>query len=551
MVSGRLTRRGGRWVAVLSAIAVMVAASDGLAAKKKARKKPAKRPAVTAPKEPAPVIQPLSEPAPAPAAAAPAPVPAEAGPLSIAIIVEGTNARDLDSSLKQTFASQVAIAVPSTVRAAVSAGDQRIFGRPQRQTDLVKAMKRVSKKAGVDAVVYANVGGSASAGYSAAVLVVHRSGRVLVDGSVPVTRVVKRGGRATLSWQLANVASLVQPGITDLQAMPRGGAAGAGQPSAPTSGSMSLGDAIANFESARGANPGKPGAAPVSSASEDNDKEGDDDSAPQRGDVAVVIEEDPGPRVHLFDRRMRSPLIVKVGIEGAHRNFAYNQPITANLRDYTVGLAPLAAFELTAFPFANTSVTGLRNIGWHASYARAFGVQSSFRTVTSDSDLRVNNEWSHWQVGLHSRFRIARKLAIGPQVTYGFSNYRFDFADIADQRAFEVPDVRYGFMRYGAEFRFPFSVLDIAAGIGYRSIFSGGRVTNQYFPNSQTGGIDGHVTLGLSLSKSFALDGTVRYVRYFYDLQPEVSDTYVAGGALDQYVTASLSLVYLLGGKDQ
>jgi hypothetical protein len=248
---------------------------------------------------------------------------------------------------------------------------------------------------------------------------------------------------------------------------------------------------------------------------------------------------------------MRSPFIVKLGIEGAHREFAYNQPITANLRDYSVGLAPLALLELEAYPFANTRVAVLKSIGWYATYARAFGVQSSFRTVSSGTDVRVNNAWSTWQVGLHSRFRLANRLAIGPQLTYGFSNYRFEFADIADQRAFEVPDVRYSFLRYGAEVRFPVSVLDVAAGLGYRAIFSGGRVTNDYFPNSHTGGVDGHVTLGLSLSKSFALDGTVRYVRYFYDMQPEVSDTYVAGGALDQYLTASLSFVYLMGGNDQ
>ncbi len=557
MVSGRLTRRYGAMCVVLSAIAVMAASSDGLAAtKKKARaKKPARRPAAAAPRDPAPILTPLSEPTPAPAAVAPAPVAADTGPLSIAIIVEGTNARDLDNTLKQTLASQVAIAVPSTVRASVSATDQRIFGRPQRQSDLVKAMKRVGKKAGVDAVVYANVGGSASQGYTAAVLVVHKSGRVLVDGSVPVTKVVKRGGRATLSWQLANAASLVQPGIDDLQTMPRsGGQVAAGQPSAQPSGGMSLGDAIANFESARGANqPGKPGAPPpVSSASEDNDKgDDDDDDRGRRTEVMAVVEEDPGPRVHLFDRRMRSPFIFKVGVEGAHREFAYNQPITANLRDYTVGLAPLALVELEAYPFANTNVTGLRNIGWYATYARAFGVQSSFRTVTSASDVRVNNEWSTWQVGLHSRFRVSKRLGLGPQLTYGFSNYRFEFADIADQRAFEVPDVRYSFLRYGAEARFPLSFLDVSAGLGYRTIFSGGRVTTQYFPNSQTGGVDGHVTLGLSLSKSFAVDGTVRYVRYFYNMQPEVSDTYVAGGALDQYLTASLCFVYIMGGNER
>lgn len=548
MVSGRLTRIFGGLLAVLCAIAVMVVSSDGLAAKKKPRKK-AKAPAAAS-KAPAPVIQPLSDPAPAPVAApAPAPAPAapvETGPLSIAIIIEGTNARDLDTSLKKAFADQVAIAVPSAVRAAVSPADQRVIGRPTKQSDLVKVSKRVAKKAGVDALVYANVGGSASSGYTAAVLMVHRSGRVLVDGSVPVTRVVKRGGRATLSWQLANVSAMVQPGIDDLKTMPRSGTPGPGK--APSTGSgMSLSDALANFESNRGAGGAAPG--PVSSSSEDNDKP--EDAEGGSGEEIVAVVEESGPREHVFERRFHSPVMLKIGIEGQHRNFAYNQPITANLRDYSVGMAPLALIEAEAYPFANANVAVLKNIGWYASYARAFGVQSSFRTVTADSDVKVSNDWSTWQVGLHSRWRLARKLGLGAQLTYGFSNYRFNFADLADSRAFEVPEVRYGFLRYGLEVRVPVSFLEVSGGAGYRSIMSGGRVTSSYFPNSQAGGVDVYGTLTLAISKAFSLDGTVRYTRYFYDMKPEVGDTYVAGGALDQYLGMSLSLVYLMGGSGQ
>jgi hypothetical protein len=249
---------------------------------------------------------------------------------------------------------------------------------------------------------------------------------------------------------------------------------------------------------------------------------------------------------------MTSPLVVKVGMEGAHRNFAYNQPITANLRDYSLGMAPLAVVEVEAYPFGNTGIPVLSNLGWYASYERAFGVQSSFRTVTAESDVRVNNVWSTWQVGLHSRFRVNKWLGIGPQFTYGFSAYRFEFSDVADQRAFEVPDVRYNFLRYGLEGRMPITrFLDLSAGLGYRSLMSGGRVASQYFPNSRTGAVDGYATVGVPISDTFGIDGTVRYVRYFYDLRPEVGDTYVAGGALDQYLMASVNLVYMMGVRKE
>lgn len=549
MVSGRLTRILGRLFAVVCAVAVMAVSSQGLAAKKKPRRKATPKPPVAAPKEPAAAPAPVSQPEPAPAVApdpAPAAAAAESGPISIAIIIEGTNARDLDTSLKKAFADQVAIAVPSVVRAAVSPTDQRVIGRPTKQSDLVKVSKRVAKKAGVDALVYANVGGSASSGYTAAVLMVHRSGRVLVDGSVPVTRVVKRGGRATLSWQLANVSAMVQPGIDDLKTMPRGGSPGPAK--APASGSgMSLSDALANFEQQRGGSAGS--AAPVSAASEDNDKPADTDGGSNEEVVAIV--EDDGPREHVFERRFHSPIMLKLGVEGSHRNFAYNQPVTANLRDYSVGMAPLALIEAEAYPFANANIAVLKNIGWYASYARAFGVQSSFRTTTASNDVRVSNAWSTWQVGLHSRWRLASRLGLGAQLTYGFSNYRFNFADIADARAFEVPDVRYGFLRYGLEVRVPVSFLEVSGGAGYRAILSGGRVTSQYFPNSNAGGVDVYGTITLALSKAFSLDGTVRYTRYYYDMRPEVGDTYVAGGALDQYLGMSLSLVYLMGGNGQ
>lgn len=551
MVSGRsLTRWAGALLALLSAIAILVAPGDeALAARaKKKSRKPAQKTSApqgkssskssksTKASTPAPsptpsAVEPSApesagEPAPA-EAPAPANVPAAASPESaaadpaapahtIAVIIEGANARELDKVFRKNLAAQVGIAPTELVAESVTPAEQRVFDRPKNKREVVKAARKVAKRAKIDGVIYANVGGSTSKGYSAAILLVYRNGKVGTDATVQVARSVRHGRRSVLKWQYTGAIAAVQPGLENFPAT------AVEQPEQQDG--QSLGDAMAAFDAQRG----------------------DEPAVIDAGDVvATVPEETDG----LFQRRTRAPILLKIGIEGGHRSFAYNQPISSNLRDYSVGFVPLIKLEGEAYPFGNTGLFILKNLGWYASYERAMGVESSFRT--SDDNLRVSNSWSTWQVGVHSRFEVLDHLVIGPQLTYGFFAYRFEFDNVADERALEVPDVRYNFLRAGLEARAPLFMFDVAGGVGYQDVLSGGRVSNSYFPRSSTGGFDAYLTIGYPLTKSFAIDGTLRYNRYYYTMNPEAGDTYLAGGAVDQYFMAGLSLAYMFGAHDE
>lgn len=531
MVSDRFLTRWMRALVVLaSAIAVFVAAGDeALAArsKKKAAKRPAakskphaqpKAPPPAAPVEPAPAADPVAapapvEPAPQPAAAAPG-ASAAAEPATakktVVIIIEGTNARELDKALRNAIVSSVNVAAPGLVAESVTLSEQQTFDRPKNKREVVKAARKVAKRAKVDGVIYANVGGSTSKGYSAATLLVYKNGKVGADASIPVAKTTRKGKRQVLHWNYAQVIAAVQPGLESFPAET--------QEAAPDQ--QSLGDAMAQFDAERG----------------------DEPVIIDAGDVVATAPVDTDT---LYYRRVHAPIHLKIGIEGGHRSFSYNQPITSNLRDYSVGFVPLIHLEGEAFPFGNTDVAVLKNIGWYGMYERAIGVESSFQT--SEDNVRVSNTWASWQVGIHSRFNVLDSLTIGPQLTYGYFGYRFNFDNLADLRSLEVPDVRYNFLRIGLEARAPLFMFDIAGGLGYNDVLSGGRVASQYFPNSSTAGVDAYLTLGYPLTKHIAIDGSLRYNRWFYSMNPARGDTYIAGGAVDQYFMASLNFVYMFG----
>ena len=49
---------------------------------------------------------------------------------------------------------------------------------------------------------------------------------------------------------------------------------------------------------------------------------------------------------------------------------------------------------------------------------------------------------------------------------------------------------------------------------------------------------------------SLEIRGAGQLRRYFYDMHSKAGDTFLAGGAIDQYWTVGLGMAVLLGGSD-
>ncbi len=66
-----------------------------------------------------------------------------------------------------------------------------------------------------------------------------------------------------------------------------------------------------------------------------------------------------------------------------------------------------------------------------------------------------------------------------------------------------------------------------------------------YFARESVGGVEGRLGVARSLGHRFEASLEVAYTRFFYSLNPQPGDTFVAGGALDQMAFGSLGIAYV------
>ena len=78
---------------------------------------------------------------------------------------------------------------------------------------------------------------------------------------------------------------------------------------------------------------------------------------------------------------------------------------------------------------------------------------------------------------------------------------------------------------------------------GYRVIVGSGQVRT-LFPRSNGGGFDVALGGAVPIALGFEARATVEYAHYFFAMGAQPGDRYVLGGALDQYVGATLAFAW-------
>ena len=86
----------------------------------------------------------------------------------------------------------------------------------------------------------------------------------------------------------------------------------------------------------------------------------------------------------------------------------------------------------------------------------------------------------------------------------------------------------------------------IGANLAFRGVFDvGGIGTNVWFPNAEANGMDLGLIFGFAVGKGFEIRVGGDFRRYWFDLNPEPPDPpYVAGGALDRYLGATIGVAW-------
>jgi len=249
--------------------------------------------------------------------------------------------------------------------------------------------------------------------------------------------------------------------------------------------------------------------------------------------VKKDIFDDSAPAPVLTERPMAFRL--GVGFTGVNRNFTYRDDLFEALSLYRLPFGPAPTGELELFPGAFFTNGIAAHFGLAGSFNYLVGVSSSAQSVKfSTTSMRLNAS----AVG-----RIPLGL-LELQVGFGYALQTFAIAATAGGVARpNIPDVNFGGLRPSLGIILNFNkVFQLHLGGAYQFLLSTGELGSSAFFARQTGGgADMWVGVGIRPFSHFELRARGDYTRYFFSLKPEVGDPYIAGGALDQYLSGTLT----------
>jgi hypothetical protein len=229
----------------------------------------------------------------------------------------------------------------------------------------------------------------------------------------------------------------------------------------------------------------------------------------------------------------RVRLTVGAGLIG--RSFDYRDPLSPNLRSYSVPAATLVSVSAVAMPFGGEA-PGSARVGVAGSYARSLGMVSA----VPDGSTAVTN-YDRWEAGIRVERAPAPASRLG--VVGLFASYsvtRFLFAD--ETVGTLLPETGYGSAALSGDvaFRLPGCEFGLLAAVG--AVPQTG-VAGRRFPQAKGGVARAGATLTVPFSRRIAARLSGHYERFFLSLNPEPGDRFVAGGALDQYLRGGLDLL--------
>jgi hypothetical protein len=223
-------------------------------------------------------------------------------------------------------------------------------------------------------------------------------------------------------------------------------------------------------------------------------------------------------------------ILVDVGLEVGARKMTYSDLLTGSLRPY---LAPgILGYGVAAqlYPGASSGIPFAKDIGVVFRYAGSLG----FESKTRDGSETLSAAWTRTAIGARGRWLAGPKNSgpyLGVEGTYGTWAFVFDGTS---PLVAEVPSVRYKYVRGAIDARFPFNAFSLTAGLGAMYVLDAGEFSER-FPHASIAGVDGSVMGAYAILPYLEARAEVNYTRVFSSAKPQRGDSYIAGGALDEY----------------
>jgi hypothetical protein len=251
---------------------------------------------------------------------------------------------------------------------------------------------------------------------------------------------------------------------------------------------------------------------------------GQGETPPDRADQKVVR--------GVIDRELFE---VEAGGEAMGRHFDYNDGYSANLRSYNLFPAPAVAVGGQVYPFAGTKGI-LGDIGVAGSYSQLLFVQS---TVGS-SQLPTTSS-SYWG-GVRVRIHAGETVLLGASLSYASTS--FTFSSASSSVGAQLPNETYQAIRPAVDARVPFGRFALLGTVAFRAVVSSDGLSSR-FRSPSINGVEAEVGGAAKIVDGLEARLLGSYERYFYSFGPAPGDVYVAGGALDQFFGARLTVAYL------
>lgn len=263
-------------------------------------------------------------------------------------------------------------------------------------------------------------------------------------------------------------------------------------------------------------------------------------------------------------------IAARLGFLVGGRWFKYSDAVTeSNTRPYAVFGPPGLTFGVDAYPGVLTGITGLRDLGVSIDYSQHFALKSkTAQNADGSESATFDGTWNRFELGLRYRLRFgepAKPVVLGLGFGYGFENFVFEPAnEAAAAIRYEVPTVRYDYLRLGLDAWLPLGMFAVAPRFAYLPQLGGAVAPEQVpgpaldgsfapepaddavysrFRGASVKGLTVGVDAGVTIGTGIELRGGFDYYRYFSSFTPEVGDAFVAGGAADEVLE-----VRVLGG---
>jgi hypothetical protein len=252
---------------------------------------------------------------------------------------------------------------------------------------------------------------------------------------------------------------------------------------------------------------------------------------------------------HVADESGPAPVAfeLSVGPRLVHRSFNFNDPLSDHVAgapkpySYVLPAGPAPFVDLGFYPAALGMRGPLANFGIVGSYEKLIATKT--QSATS------NTEAQQFEIGVRGRLPLGDHEA-GLSASYGKQTFHVTQADLGPQDGGTIPNVDYTFIDLNADGRLRFNPLTIGAHLGTRFVTSTGALGKMWYPTVKTTAIEAGLSAAYRLTPLFEIVAGADLMRYAFDFNPVSTMTsgFVAGGAVDQYISGYLALRVTFSG---